>query len=672
MSTRTVKLLIIWSSFISTYLVNKTTLAQPDFVAYVCENASNYTINSTYQQNLDNALSALPSTNSSSGFFSFSTGQGNDRVNSVALCRGDVNPEFCQSCLNDSIIKLRSICPNTREAIGYYENCFLYYSNQSILEQTGFKLAGILINTQNTSDGSRFRWEWAITPLLDYLRKKAVNDGGPLLKFAAGNVSGPDSSTIYGLVQCIPNLSERECNDCLEGSINEIPNFLNGRAGGRFLLPRCNYRYETYRFFNEIADISPRRPVSQQPGKENNTKRTIILVTVIITVIVVMIMVLLCIFITLRKKRKKMMQSSSKLVLMESMAIGTSECLQYNFSTLKAATVDFSEKNQLGRGGFGSVYKGNLEGGHEIAVKRLARDSGQGDLEFKNEVLLVAKLQHRNLVRLIGFSIEGIERLLVYEFMPNGSLDRFIFDPTKRTLLDWEKRYKIIHGIAKGLLYLHEDSRLTIIHRDMKTSNVLLDAEMNPKIADFGMARLFKPEETQGDTSRIVGTYGYMAPEYAMHGQFSVKSDVFSFGVLLLEMVTGQKNQFFRIGENMEHLHSFAWKSWRNGTVSELIDPTLKMGSGSLRDITRIIHIGLLCIQENVNDRPTMAEVVHMLNNFSVVLPIPSEPAFFMHQNNNPHMPLLPEYCKSLTESSALGENIFSANGLSLSDFIPR
>ncbi|KAK1426129.1 hypothetical protein QVD17_14798 [Tagetes erecta] len=221
---------------------------------------------------------------------------------------------------------------------------------------------------------------------------------------------------------------------------------------------------------------------------------------------------------------------------------------------VKAATNDFSEENKLGQGGFGSVYKGILGEGHQVAVKRLAWDSGQGDQEFKNEVLLVAKLQHRNLVRLLGFSIEGSERLLIYELLPNASLDQFIFDPTKRILLDWETRYNIIKGIAKGLLYLHEDSRLRIIHRDMKASNVLLDAQMNPKIADFGMARLFNTDETQGDTSRIVGTYGYMAPEYALHGQFSVKSDVFSFGVLVLEIIAGQKNKRFQNGENIDYL----------------------------------------------------------------------------------------------------------------------
>ncbi|KAK8353760.1 hypothetical protein V6Z12_A05G179500 [Gossypium hirsutum] len=213
----------------------------------------------------------------------------------------------------------------------------------------------------------------------------------------------------------------------------------------------------------------------------------------------------------------------------------------FNFGTIAASTNNFSSDNRLGQGGFGPVYKGTLNG-KEIAVKRLSKSSGQGIEEFKNEVTLIAKLQHRNLVRILGCCIQQDEKMLVYEYLPNKSLDCFIFDESKRSLLDWESRLEIISGIARGIVYLHQDSRLRIIHRDLKTSNILLDAQMNPKISDFGLAKIFGGDQVEADTKRVVGTYGYMSPEYAMQGHFSIKSDVYSFGVLLLEILTGRRN----------------------------------------------------------------------------------------------------------------------------------
>ncbi|KAK2404991.1 putative receptor protein kinase [Trifolium repens] len=305
--------------------------------------------------------------------------------------------------------------------------------------------------------------------------------------------------------------------------------------------------------------------------------------------------------------------------------IGIAESLQFNFHTIGVATDNFSESNKLGHGGFGIVYRGKLSNGLVIAVKRLSRDSGQGDIEFKNEVLLLAKLQHRNLVKLLGFCLERKERLLVYEFVPNKSLDYFIFDPIKKAQLDWERRYKIIGGIARGLLYLHEDSRLRIIHRDLKASNILLDENMDAKISDFGMARLLLVDQTQVNTDKIVGTYGYMAPEYAMFGQFTVKSDVFSFGVLVLEIISGQKSSRILQGQSQEDLLSFTWRNWREGTIRNIIDPSLNKCSQN--EIMRCIHIGLLCVQENLVDRPTMANIALMLSSYSFIMPLPLEPA---------------------------------------------
>ncbi|KAG5255275.1 G-type lectin S-receptor serine/threonine-protein kinase [Salix suchowensis] len=299
----------------------------------------------------------------------------------------------------------------------------------------------------------------------------------------------------------------------------------------------------------------------------------------------------------------------------------------YSAATIMAATNSFSADNKLGQGGFGPVYKGILQDGREIAVKRLSRSSGQGLVEFKNELILIAKLQHMNLVRLVGCCIQGEEKMLVYEYMPNKSLDSFIFVESKRELLDWKKRFEIIEGIAQGLLYLHKYSRLRIIHRDLKAGNILLDENMNPKISDFGMARIFKINELEGNTNQIVGTRGYMSPEYVMQGIFSVKSDVFSFGVLLLEIVSGRKiHGLLEIDGHPLNLVGYAWELWKAGTPFELVDPILRE-SCSKDQVLRCIHVGLLCVEYNATDRPNMSDVITMLTS-EAQLRLPKLPAF--------------------------------------------
>ncbi|XP_065877239.1 G-type lectin S-receptor-like serine/threonine-protein kinase RKS1 isoform X2 [Euphorbia lathyris] len=302
------------------------------------------------------------------------------------------------------------------------------------------------------------------------------------------------------------------------------------------------------------------------------------------------------------------------------------DILFLDLGTIHAATNNFSETNILGQGGFGIVYKGQLADGQEVAVKRLSKNSGQGIEEFKNEVLLIAKLQHRNLVKLLGCCVERGEQLLIYEYLPNKSLDSFLFDQTRRSFVDWRKRFDIITGIARGILYLHQDSRLTIIHRDLKCSNILLDANMNPKISDFGMARIFKVDQIQEKTNTVVGTYGYMSPEYAIFGKFSVKSDVFSFGVVLLEIVSAKKNNSFQEEDPSLTLIGCVWKLWRQDKVMDIVDVSME-GSYDAHEVFRCIQIGLLCVQENAMDRPTMSEVLLMLTS-ETAIPPPNEPAF--------------------------------------------
>ncbi|PON32382.1 Cysteine rich receptor like kinase [Parasponia andersonii] len=624
-----------------------------------CFDVQNDTNINIFMKNLNNLLSSFSSDKNRSiyGFFSSSFGEYPNRVNAIALCRGDLSPEVCRSCVSNSSQRLLGRCPNRREAILWDQLCMVRYSNNSILAVRQDDPRMYVPSPNEAWEPNLFMI--TLKPLLDSLTTKA-SSGNSLKKYASGQSTVPGYETIFAAVQCTPDLNKDECSGCLGEAVLFIPQQFDGKQGARILKPSCNLRYEVTSFFAPTPD----QPVTPNSSKgKSKTTRTVV-TAVIPSVTVVAIIIGVIIFLKLRRKSSKKLETAEEITWAES--------LQFEFGTIREATDDFSDENKLGQGGFGAVYKGRLPNGQHIAVKRLSKSSGQGDHEFKTEVMLLAKLQHRNLVRLLGFCLEEKERLVVYEYVPNSSLDRFIFDSTKRAELDWDRRFKIIQGIVRGLVYLHEDSRLRIIHRDLKASNILLDEELNPKISDFGMARLFGLDQTQGNTSKIVGTYGYMAPEYALHGHFSVKSDVFSFGVLVLEMVSGEKNSCFKNGEEVEDLLTYAWKNWREETALNLIDPTISVGSRT--EIMRCIHIALLCVQENVADRPTMNSIVLMLNSHSVALAVPSKPAFFTNSSFGADFPSASITISGQTQSdNSKSDSVQgSINEASISDIYPR
>ncbi|KAI3720134.1 hypothetical protein L6452_21044 [Arctium lappa] len=297
----------------------------------------------------------------------------------------------------------------------------------------------------------------------------------------------------------------------------------------------------------------------------------------------------------------------------------------FSFQTLVAATKKFHPDNKLGQGGYGPVFKGKLEDGREIAVKKLSQSSSQGKKEFINEAKLLARVQHRNVVNLLGFC-GNPEKLLVYEYIVHESLDKLLFKSANREILDWKRRYDIILGVARGLLYLHEDSHDRIIHRDIKASNILLDDKWIPKIADFGMARLY-PEDQSHVNTRVAGTNGYMAPEYVMHGNLSVKADVYSFGVVVLELISGQKNSAFNLDPECQNLLDWAYKLYKKGKSLEILESSLA-SSADLDQVSACIQIGLLCTQSDPQQRPTMRRVVVMLTRKSGALDEPSRPGY--------------------------------------------
>ncbi|XP_078157094.1 cysteine-rich receptor-like protein kinase 6 isoform X2 [Carex rostrata] len=621
-----------FSLFILSLLLYLPLPSLADPLYKLCGGTTTFSENSTYQANINLLFSSLAANSTSTGFADGTVGTVPNRVSGLVLCRGDVNNSSCSSCLSIAFQDALQLCPYDRAATVFYDNCLLRFSNEQFLSSTDNSIQPILYSTANvTSDATQF--DQIVTNLITNASAWASYNSTRRFALAEATNFSQQYPVIYGLVQCTPDLTGSECQSCFQGLIDEM-NYFEGRQGGRILGVRCNFRYEVYSFYSGeptvILDatthaIPPTAPVLEptgNTGKKTNT--TIIAIAVAIPVVTVCLLVIalgLCFW---KKKR-----SSSKVVVsygFNSNGMEGADSLLLDLSTLRTATMNFNESNKLGEGGFGSVYKGTLPNGQYIAIKRLSQSSAQGLGELKNELVLAAKLVHKNLVRIVGVCIEEQEKLLVYEFIPNGSLDKFLFSPEKREELNWRARLRIINGLARGLLYLHEDSQIKVIHRDLKASNVLLDVDMTPKIADFGLARLFSVDQTVDITKRVMGTLGYMAPEYAMHGLFSIKSDVFSFGILILEIITGKRNSALLDSDEAEDLLSSAWEHWTAGTVPRMIDAIL--WDCPTNEIVRYVHIALLCVQDNPTDRPKMSEVVIMLSSNTMSLQAPSRPPF--------------------------------------------
>ncbi|KAM3277248.1 hypothetical protein ACQJBY_045224 [Aegilops geniculata] len=627
-----------------------------------CGSTGSFAANdSTYLASINTIAATLPR-NASTSPGLYATAQVG-QVWALALCRGDANATSCSDCLAQGFQDLPSACAYSKEATMYYDACFIHYSNLHLRasDDTASSSALSVSDSANaTAEPARF--DRVVAALLNATADYAAYNSTTTRTYYASGVVPFDQEIpeVYSWAQCTPDLTPARCRDCLANMIRLLGTPLYS-VGAGYLGIRCSVRYENKPFLDgplmvrlpgtsdgsgapspspspspvpapaPVPAVVPNvvTPVAAVKGGRKYNVPGMVLIVLLPTLAAANLVV--GFFMWRCRQRSPAAKQRYQSYSTEAEDTESVDSMFMDISTLQAATGDFAESNKLGEGGFGAVYKGTLPDGEDIAVKRLSKSSTQGVEELKNELALVAKLKHRNLVRLVGVCLEQQERLLVYELVPNGSLDQILFDTEKREQLDWGKRQKIIRGIARGLQYLHEDSQLKVVHRDLKASNVLLDANMNPKISDFGLARLFGRDQTQGVTNRVIGTYGYMAPEYVMRGNYSVKSDVFSFGVMVLEILTGTKNSDTTQSED---LLTTVWEHWTAGAVLEKMDPCMN-SSFSENDVMRCIQVGLLCVQENPVDRPVMSTVGMMLGSNTVSLSAPSKPAFTFYASRN-------------------------------------
>lgn len=541
-------------------------------------------------------------------------GTGPDSNYGLAQCYGDLSLQDCILCYAEARTVLPSCFPNNGGRI-YLDGCFMRVQNYSFYhEYSGPNDTYVCGNTTRKNrlfeDTVRQAMTNAVTVAssdTDYFAREQML------------VSGTGNESVYVLADCWRTLSPSSCRTCLENASASISKCLPW-SEGRALNTGCFMRYSDTNFLN---------PVPVTASSNNRGKIIAIVVSVVSSVAVLTVASMIAVYIWKHRyiqKKRKGSYDAKKLAKMLN-----DSSLNFKYSTVERATGNWDESNKLGQGGFGTVYKGVLPDGREIAVKRLFFNNKFRAADFYNEVNMISSVEHKNLVRLLGCSCSGPESILVYEYLPNMSLDRFIFDSTKGKALNWEKRFDIIIGTAEGLVYLHENTKSRIIHRDIKAANILLDLRLRAKIADFGLARSFQDDKSHISTA-IAGTLGYMAPEYLAHGQLTEKADVYSFGVLILEVVTGMENNRSKTTEYTDSLVAIAWNHFQQNKVEEILDPNLMMhvypNSNYKKEAAKVIQVGLLCAQESPSLRPSMSMALKMLAKDDEPLPAPSNPPF--------------------------------------------
>lgn len=565
-----------------------------------------YGMNETYfYQNLNTTISTLRRQLLVTRYAVARTLLNGESVWGLATCRGYVSTPNCVACFDYAVAQLR-VCGRGNGAHAFYNDCDVRYENNNFYPDANIR-AGIVI-CGNTTSPQQSNFRKSVEGLISDLRTAAPRTPN---FYAASTREIPDTNaTVYAIAQCNLNLTQTVCEDCLNSRYTSLDDCLPN-TNGRAIDNGCFMRYASTPFFalNQTTDITPFL------WDDNSNKKKAIIGGVVGGVCFLLMLVIAFFLWRLRSKKRSGGQRDK--------STGSVELLQgparYSYNDLKVATENFSDEYKIGGGVFGEVFKGTLKDGETVAIKRTIMASTKGKIHFNDELKIISNVHHRHLIRLLGYCSKGPLLYLVHEFMENGSLDQFLYGDKSRNL-SWKQRFDIIFGTARGLAYLHEQYHVTVIHRDIKTSNILLDDELQPKIADFGLIRLLPEDKTHISTKLAESLDNcYIAPEYAIHGQLSEKVDTYSFGIVVLEIISGKRCTDV-IDEKSVHLNllDHAWNLYENGTHVSLVDERLDPSEYASEDASKIIEIALMCTQSQVSARPAMSEVVTLLSDKSV------------------------------------------------------
>ncbi|KAI3775683.1 hypothetical protein L1987_45432 [Smallanthus sonchifolius] len=521
-----------------------------------------------------------------------------ETVYGLALCRQYLSNSECLKCF-DIVAKEVGVCGIVNGARAIFDDCELRYENYNFYMEVNVGGNVAVCGNRTTSQPTFIQ---IVKNLLSDLR--VATPRIPDFYAASTRKVIGSNATVYAIAQCNLNITHSDCAKCLSIRSTTLQDCLPNTFG-RAIDPGCFMRYSDIPFFrdNQTTDLTP-----FIKNGNSSTKKAII-GGVIGGVGLLLIVLVLLFWHGSTKSRDRQRDKST----------GATELLQgpvaYSYNDLMNATNNFSKENKLGEGDFGEVYKGILNDGEVVAIKKTTMATRGRKAFFTNELKILSNVHHRYLMRLLGYCNKGPHLFLVLEFMENGSLDKFLYGE-KRGSLSWRQRFDIIFGVARGLAYLHEQYHVTILHRDIKSTNILLDNDFQPKISDFGLVRLL-PEDKTHISTKVAGTFGCVAPEYAMHGHVSEKVDTYSFGVLVLEIISGKRcTDGIENGSITHNLIDYAWNLYENGIHVNLIDTTLDP-SEYVQEVKKLIELSLTCTQSQASARPSMSEVVSLLSDRS-------------------------------------------------------